>query len=778
MANKYFWTISVNGASAVPMDGFNKVRRTRRSLAISTVTMSEMLDDYADDTTLNWFDQISIFRNKVQWFYGWVTDIRRVGAENNHSASYTISDPWYFLEHTVFEQIYRLAITRPDSGGTPTAPTSGSFVGAGFSPAQIVDLSLMTTIDSSSGHWWSSSGGAGSSNPDNANTFIDSQGYYYYVGSTSHANINGFQTTDYLTYYQPSPGVYIRKNTQQQIVEVLEWCQRVYSQQNAGALPFSFSFGDITPAVDVPSSEVKDQMCAEIIKSQLGISPDAVTWFDYSVTPPALKIKQRGGNPSLSVVSYNSGILPASFKLVTDADGLTAANVSNFKSANIHPRYDLVAPVVVCNYEYTNTLQGQTYLKTVTDWYPTSQSKHQVNGLVSTLSMQGFSANGQHNKCLISNLPDLAIGGDDLSWTYTSPSSYNLPLYVMMQSQCELFNDPTITIVGIDSTPRGDVSGYITDSNGIYRPAFDFGRYVSQGQIADWMSLANCRETLNVTVRFRVNQGDEQLNNKTVTLVTTNYNYTGWRDFYDSSGDTFAEPIPIGLPQAVFSSCQQLQYDGSVSFEEDECSSVIGIGNTLNIQDPVRTEWASMNAMIVTVSEDLEHGQTDIEFGVTAHRGAADLVQILRALRTRVVVNRPQFAVGAAVSSGQTELGNVLATRDEQNQAGYNANQTFADARSSSGNPYSSDGTYSVPTLSINVPAPVSSYPTAGGQPARTDKPCIIFADQTGRKIAIRLGDVPENIKLKLQAAIFCDDTTGESTTGYAFFPDSSSGHF
>ena len=783
------------------MDGYASVKRRLQSQAVSTVSMKELLDDYADPTSLNWMDNIAIFRNKVQWFYGWVTDIKRAGSSTDHSVSYVISDPWYFLEHTVFEQIYRWIITAPNTDSSPAFPSSADFSRAGFTLGQMIDLSLINPvtgagnpatsggsggIDSSSGDYWTN-------NPLNASTFMDSSGYYYYVNHSSHAYINGYQTDDYLKYYHPGgvAGVFVRNNTKQQIIEVLKWAQGVYSEQNGGALPFTFQDSDITPAVDLASSDVKDQMCSEIIKNQLGISQDAVTWFDYSQTPPAIKIKQRGVNPAVIVTqTYGvGGVAPYSYKIVDVDSNATISTLSNFKTSNIHPRYDLVAPVVVVNYEYTGSIGGQGYLTTFRDIYPPDAPRSQVNGLVSTLSMQGLQANGQKNKILITPMGGIGIGRYD-TW-YAASAGVGDSLYKFWSQQSELFTDPTIAIWGIEMTPRGDGSGNITTTAGNYVAASSFGSYIQQGQVADWMKVQTASESLSAVVWFTVNGGDAQHLPVTANITTTNYTPTGWRDFYDSSADTYAEPLPVGVAQAIYESCQQMQYDGSVTFEEEECSSTVSIGNVLNIQDTRRPEWAAMDAMIVGVDESLDTGITDIEFGVTAHRGAADLVQILRALRTRVLINRVENKVGDPYVTNQTQLGNQLAVRDAQIKAGYFGNTGFSSADPTlspfNTSPPPSPSGFSVPTLNIHVPdtsasvpQPIQGYSAGASTPINTTapslmKPSVIFGDQTGRKLAIRLTDLPENIRLKLCPVVFCDSDSGTQTTGYAFLPDTTS---
>jgi len=79
-------------------------------------------------------------------------------------------------------------------------------------------------------------------------------------------------------------------NTGQQIIEALNWALKPF--QTARVTP-PFQVGSITPAMDVPIDEVRDITCAEVIHKMLRWSPDAVTWFDYTTSPPTFNCKRR-----------------------------------------------------------------------------------------------------------------------------------------------------------------------------------------------------------------------------------------------------------------------------------------------------------------------------------------------------------------------------------------------------------------------------------------------------------------------------------------------------
>ncbi|MGA2052938.1 MAG: hypothetical protein ABSH19_06480, partial [Opitutales bacterium] len=69
--------------------------------------------------------------------------------------------------------------------------------------------------------------------------------------------------------------------TAAQITDALTWAIDSGAVLTAGSLP---------TGVYVPSEQGVDLTCAEVIKRALRWHPDALTWFDYTTTPPTLNI--------------------------------------------------------------------------------------------------------------------------------------------------------------------------------------------------------------------------------------------------------------------------------------------------------------------------------------------------------------------------------------------------------------------------------------------------------------------------------------------------------
>jgi hypothetical protein len=100
--------------------------------------------------------------------------------------------------------------------------------------------------------------------------------------STSHAFLNIGPTPAFSQFNMITTGA--------QIVEALNWALKPFTD-NAVTPPFQI--GAVTPALLPPFTEVRDITCAEVVHKMLRWSPDAVTWFDYTTTPPTFHCDVR-----------------------------------------------------------------------------------------------------------------------------------------------------------------------------------------------------------------------------------------------------------------------------------------------------------------------------------------------------------------------------------------------------------------------------------------------------------------------------------------------------
>ena len=106
--------------------------------------------------------------------------------------------------------------------------------------------------------------------------------------------------------------------TGQQIIEALNWALKPFT--DAGA-PAPFQVGTVSPALLPPFTEVRDITCAEVLHKMLRWSPDAVTSFDYTTSPPTFHCDVRA-NLETQPLALNGGDL--------------------IRDLRVNPRYDLL----------------------------------------------------------------------------------------------------------------------------------------------------------------------------------------------------------------------------------------------------------------------------------------------------------------------------------------------------------------------------------------------------------------------------------------------------
>jgi hypothetical protein len=95
-----------------------------------------------------------------------------------------------------------------------------------------------------------------------------------------------------------------------------------------------------------------------------------------------------------------------------------------------------------------------------------------------------------------------------------------------------------------------------------------------------------------------------------------------------------AEQIPDNLAKYLFDALSILQYDGSYTIKESECTMPVAIGNVLNIiGGPVG--WGAARMLVQGITVDLTMGQTVVQVGPAKHLGAGDLIQLFMFNRVR-----------------------------------------------------------------------------------------------------------------------------------------------
>lgn len=101
-----------------------------------------------------------------------------------------------------------------------------------------------------------------------------------------------------------------------------------------------------------------------------------------------------------------------------------------------------------------------------------------------------------------------------------------------------------------------------------------------------------------------------------------------------AQGTERPEPIPLGLAANYFSCYNVLQWEGSLVFHEADCSGPCPLGSIVNLANG-QAAWASMNAVVAGVSENLINGTTEVALGPPPGLALGDFIDLMRNFRNR-----------------------------------------------------------------------------------------------------------------------------------------------
>lgn len=319
------------------------------------------------------------------------------------------------------------------------------------------------------------------------------------------------------------------------------------------------------------------------------------------------------------------------------------------RNISVNARYDLQSPSVQIFYETITTINGSQSLSLVKDYYPNplpTQPAKQFASLQFTVDLQGIVATVTTATLacdpIIPTDPDWWLGKHPELEPYdpSDPSDTSNQIASVSFDFTTLNRSPNP-----DQNPNGTP---ITDKG--------YQNELTTGQIAPWMNFAAQR--LTFTVRASVIYRNGEIKPTTLTYQCVSTNATSGT-YASQQISTLAEPVPIGLAQAIYNAISILQFEGSLVLQEADCSGSLLIGQLFNITGSANSEWNTMAAQVQEVEEDLDTGQTTIHFGPNKHLSAGELVDLLRVNRDRQSLSGYQMRASGQPSAqgGDVTLG-------------------------------------------------------------------------------------------------------------------------
>lgn len=661
MAN---WYLSSGGTKKTFDDwGFSSLKRSRTSQGIDKITFEAEGQLVDAPSALGFGETVIIYKDNVQWFVGVVTTLPVRGSESEESATYEVSGPWYFFNVIIFEQ--------PLVGclGPTTATLNPPFA-----------VTPTTDITVNEGDTYVSSDGSGHTHntpyPDSLfHTFQGQEGGLLVQGGsgiifgtapTSHVFLNGpkyntYGQVEHDTVVGPAGETYFVMHllsTKEQITQVLNYV--IAAQTAVYGAPF-FQIGIIDPDLPAMISEVRDMSVAEVIRNQLRWTPDAVTWFDYSTSPPTLNIAQRAKMDAILFPTLR-GSNPIQLTNVADSS-LTTVTIPvtggwEISNLTITPRDDLQVPFVKLSYEQTNRVGPTQFTTRAVDIYPTNAPQYGFGALVATVDLRGMNT-GAYTQIGAAGIPVMNDGQVVTPPTIGGPSTDPLAWW-LNRSEWPLMQADDVVVDKIILNARNPL-----DSGGNFIDPGLLPYEVVSGSIAPWLNGYSSREQITATLYYHTLNGQQFIKPISTTLVSASVP-SGF--YYDQSEVTYAEPLPVGLAQLLYNSTAALQYDGQLTISEEECSELIGMGQVLNLAP----NWTAMNAMVVQISEDIENGTTQVAFGPKKNLGVSDLVELVRVIRSRVITFRLTDAFGGGRNSSAIGLPNRTGAAQSDQTSGVN----------------------------------------------------------------------------------------------------------
>jgi hypothetical protein len=591
------------------------------------------------------------FSGGSKWFVGYRVDNVRTGSAELEALDYKFAGPWdFFFERLVFQKLWltwngtqQIADWRSQvvlglsvnaltgAGDTVTSSTTTNLMSIA---QQLIEIAEYVEAQSSYEQTVNGLGWPSGAQIQFDNLTTDGSGNYQLATARTHCTIPDFV-----------PGY----------------------AGGAGDLAATTS-GKVLRA---PLDTVNDMTCAECMRRQLrwiGAMGSPVTWWDYTTSPPTLKVSTRD-----------------------QLNAITLPLVGSTESIKIKRRDDLIPSAIAFKYRISGQVNGSAYTVIENDVAATvdgtpvegvgmfgaltnlsggalsSDAQTQLPlqarrfaAQVGTFDFEGFSANSASATIATAalNLSDPSSSGPAMSfWTSLFPE-------LAATSDLTFYNsgNPALTVLDVSGNP-------VNTTN--------YANILLDGQVAPWMFVNNtptgdapgaCLEA-TITAYFTynensaapsggsaVNTGGVPYHEKTVRVKLTNLSGGAYQS---RPQITAPEPVPYGLPGYIYAIESIPQYQGNFTVIEQDITDVCPMGHCLNLSGGL-AEWQTMRAAVQEIIYD-ETGRTRLAFGPAQHLGNADLVERLRVNRGP----RWYYLIGndllnADPQTGPTELGNNL----------------------------------------------------------------------------------------------------------------------
>jgi hypothetical protein len=257
------------------------------------------------------------------------------------------------------------------------------------------------------------------------------------------------------------------------------------------------------------------------------------------------------------------------------------------------PRYDLLVPSVVLKFEKTHKSSGKSWKTSEIQRFPKNATGMELQSLVMTIELEGTQSTS-----IKQEIETAAIQINSVTWW-----RHHLP---------GLKNVANLSIT--DPMREGKLPHELIS-----------------GSIANWM---RCRvEQDIITAKVSYETDDEVVHQREVAVKihTTDAQSKTYRSLVSYVSE---EQVPVNLAANIHQGVSMLQYEGKLVRVDREVSGEF-LGKSINITGG-RPEWKTMRAVVQSVEEHLDNGETQMILGPAKHLGPDDLSVLTKSNRHRI----------------------------------------------------------------------------------------------------------------------------------------------
>ncbi len=387
------------------------------------------------------------------------------------------------------------------------------------------------------------------------------------------------------------------------------------------AIPMAFA--GFTDTTLIPAEETRDLTIAGALLRILRWLPDIATWWDYTTTNPTLHIVHRA-DLTEQVID-----LPAPG---TDPDDCGDA-VTQIK---LSPAYKQQVSAVVLRY----LLAGQNdygWNEVTIDKYPAEATGFERKALVQTLEL----IPGRAEEALLQSvITDVLPSASNVDGTGGMGDTEQSGAVSLLKHHFPRLKKSDISEVKVKK-----LAYYEEDGTWISGDLGDYNTELIDGAITPWMetsfSIVSKVISFKMEAQYKVTDPDTggvgtfKHVFEAKTLLATNA-ITQVYKLVTSPG-IFNETPPSGLAEALYNVMNPLQWSGSIQTTEVEIARVLRPGKRLNFTGG-NVAWESIDAIVMSVSANIDAGITIASLGPSEHLGPQDMIERLRLGRDRAAV--------------------------------------------------------------------------------------------------------------------------------------------